>query len=266
MFTAVVPISRDRHAGRGWHRFRSYGFAAGTILVPLAGAELARAVHAFPVAFLREGARFVLVAVLGIEPGRNVFVTADGRWVASYIPARLRGYPFVEARTEDGRTVIAIDEDSGLLTGPGDGPGDGQGTPLFDDEGGLSPTLRGVADFLRKLEQSRSATQAAVDALAAAGAIAPWSFNTMVGGAPRSVTGLFTVDEAVLQGLADEAFLALRRHGSLAVAYAQLLSKSHVDLLGRLAGAHAERDTLLQRRLAGSFVDEPADDLSFDFG
>lgn len=260
MFTSVVPVSPQRHAGQGWRRWRAYGFAAGTALVPLVGAEFPKAVHAFPIAFKKKEDGFAPVAVLGLEPGRNLFVAADGRWLGSYIPARLRGYPFVQARAEDGCTVMCIDEDSGLLTA------DPEGEPLFDAEGGLSAAVQGIADFLREVEQNRSATRAAVARLAEAGVIVPWSLSVTLAGEQRTITGLYTVDEAALTALPDAAFLTLRQNTALTLAYAQPFSRAQVPLLEKLATAHAQGDDQRRQRLAGSFVDEPADDLAFNFG
>jgi len=47
-FTA---ISRERHAGKKWQRFKSYGFASTSALAPIVGVEIARAALAMPLAF-----------------------------------------------------------------------------------------------------------------------------------------------------------------------------------------------------------------------
>lgn len=258
MFTSLVPLSPQRQAGQGWRRCLAYDFAAGSALIPLVGAEFANAMHAVPIAFNPEEGGFAPVAVLGLEPGRNLFVAADGRWLGSYIPARLRGYPFVQARAEDGRMVMCIDEDSGLLT---DAP---DAEPLFDAEGGLSAAVQGIADFLRQVEQSRSATRAAIARLAEAGVIVPWPLSVTLPSGQKTITGLYTVDEAALTALPDPAFLTLRQNAALTLAYAQLFSRAHVPLLERLAAAHAQGDEQRRQRLADS-VDQPADDFAFDF-
>lgn len=265
MFTALAALSPTQHAGRLWRRYDSYAFAAAATIVPLVGAEFAKAAHAFPIAFTREADSFAPVAVLGLEPGRNLFVTADNRWVGAYIPARLRGYPFIQARAEDGRTVLCVDEDSGLLSEAGADAG-AVGDPLFTGEGALSESLQAIAGFLTETEKNRLSTQAAVARLAAAGVIQPWPISVTVGGAPRTVTGLFSVDEAALKALPDPAFVALRQQGTLTLAYFQLFSRAHIALLEKLVAAHAQTDDSRQRRLAGSFVDEPIDDFRFDFG
>ena len=68
-----------------------------------------------------------------------------------------------------------------------------------------------------------------------------------VGGAQRKVEGLFCVDEVALNKLEDSAFLALRRCGTLALAWAQLMSMPHLQALGTLTGA---RDPALAAKTA----------------
>lgn len=260
MFTSLVPLSPQQHAGQGWRRFDSYAFAAGTALVPLVHAEAPKAVHAFPIAFSREAERFIPVAMLGLESGRNLFVMADGRWVGSYVPARLRGYPFVQAQAADGRSILCFDADSGLLTDAA------ASQPFFAADGTLSEPLKEIAAFLREVERQRLLTQAATARLAEAGLIVPWPLAVTLDGAKRQIAGLYTIDEAALDSLSDATFPALRQAGALGLAYGQLFSRAHVPLLEKLADAHAKGDEARRQRLAGSFVDEPADDLSFHFG
>lgn len=263
MFTSITALSPPRHAGHLWRRYDSYAFAATSTVIPLVGAEFTKAAHAFPIAFTREADSFAPVAVLGVEPGRNLFVTADNRWIGAYIPARLRGYPFIQAQTPDGRTLLCVDEASGLLSAAEEGA---DGEPLFTEDGALTEPVQAIAGFLTEIEKNRQMTQAAVARLAAAEVIQPWSIPVTIGGAPRTVTGLYSVDEAALRALPDPAFVELRQHGALTLAYVQLFSREHVALLEKLAAAHAESDDARQRRLAGSFVDEPTEDLRFDFG
>jgi hypothetical protein len=260
MFKSLAPLSAQRHAGRGWERPRTSAFAAESMVEPVVGGEIAKAMHSFPIAFRLEDKGFMPVAILGLEPGRNLFVAADGRWIGDYIPAGLRAYPFVQAKGNDGRMVMCIDEGSGLLT---ESPA---GEPLFDQDGQLSESTRPIAELLRKLEQSRIRTRATVARLADAGVIVPWPLSVSVGYEHRNITGLFRIDDTVLRTLPDAVFLALRPGGALALAYAQHFSMTQISILEKLAKAETRLEKVRQQRLAGSFVEEPADDLAFDFG
>ncbi len=231
-----IPLTPARHASLRWQRYASYRFAASEALLPVVAAELPRAAVCLPVAFVPDAAGvYQPVVVLGPEPGINAFVAPDGRWLASYVPGELRSYPFKVALTPDGQKVVCVDEASGLIVQP-----EHSGAELFyGEDGKISPVVRQVVDLLEGLESMRPATLAATAALAAHGVLQPWQVQLEIEGRVHGLAGLYRVDEAVLNALSDEAFLALRSSGALALAYAQLLSIQHVATLQTLAQAQA---------------------------
>ena len=255
----IVPISRERHADKGWKRFDSYAFAARTALVPLVAAELPKAAMSLPIAFVRQDERYVPVAVLGLEPTTSLFVAPDGRWIGAYIPSALRGHPFALARTENGDRVLCLDEDSGLLTEAG------QGEPFFDAAGEPTESLKQVLDFLQQVERNREQTTLVCDTLARLELIRPWPIQLKAGENERRIQGLFQIDESALNHASDEHFLELRRVGGLPLAYCQLLAMQHIGLLGRLADLRANAAQTTARTPA-PFSLEDQDVLKFDWG
>lgn len=229
---SIYPVSVSRHGTRRWLRYSSYSFAAQDAVCPLVVQELSRAVMSLPVAFVESGDDFLLVAVQGLQPGRNLFVAPDGRWLGAYVPALYRGYPFVLASAEDGQQVLCIDEESGLLVDAG-------GEPLFDEEGKPVKALADVLAFLGQVAGNRQLTQRACALLQEHGLIQPWSIQVQVGEGEKTLTGLFRIDEAALNALSADALLVLRDAGALSLAYCQLLSQQHLSSLGQLAQAHA---------------------------
>jgi hypothetical protein len=226
-----IVISRETHADKRWQRYSSYAFSAGEAVVPVLVAELARATMSLPLAFIQQGAEFQLVAVLGLEPGKNLFVAPDGRWQGSYIPAALRSHPFRLATTPEGQQVLCVDADSGLLT---DGP---TGEALFNADGTPAKAVSEVLNFLTQLEGNRSVTAAACAALQAQQLIVPWDVTVQRDEGEHKVEGLYKVDEAALNALADADFMTLRRSGALKLGHYQLLSMQHLSTLGQLAQA-----------------------------
>src|SRR5690606_13482573 len=111
----LTVISREQHADKRWKRYTSYSFAAGDAVVALVAQELPRACLSLPLGFVKTEAGFQVVAVQGLQPGRNLWVAPDGRWLGGYVPAAYRGYPFVLANTEDGKRVLCVRPDSGLV-------------------------------------------------------------------------------------------------------------------------------------------------------
>lgn len=95
-------ITRERHGLQYWLKHSTYTFAASDAVCPLVAQELPKAMLAMPIGFIAEGDHFVPVAVQGLAAGQNLLVALDGRWLAPYIPAPYRGYPFRMASTEQG--------------------------------------------------------------------------------------------------------------------------------------------------------------------
>ena len=225
------PLSVERYADRYWRRVSSYGFAAHQPLLPLAGPELFQAALALPIAFIPQEDIFSCVAVVGTRDGECLYVAPDGRWLAGYMPAKLRSYPFALAALEGDQFALCMDEASGLLSSSP------QDEPFFKD-GKLTPVLQRALEFLGQIQASNALTQKTCTALQMHGLLKPWAITLHdEAGAQRKVEGLFCVDEVALNKLDDSGFLDLRRCGALAVAYAQLMAMQHMQALGALAAA-----------------------------
>ncbi len=234
-----VPVSPQRHQGKYWQRFTSYAFARTAAVVPLVGAEMAKAAAALPVAFMPDGegdaARFVPAALLGFESNVNLFVAPDGRWLGRYIPSFLRGHPFRLINADQERMVLCIDESSGLLVDQG-------GEAFFDDQGQLAPNLQAVMDFLTQVERNRAATQAICDKLQQHELIQPWPIKIAAGDAgERNLNGLYRIDETALNQLSAEVLVELRDSGALGMAYCQLLAMQQLGLIADMAKAHQKQ-------------------------
>jgi hypothetical protein len=232
----LTPITKQNHTEKSWTRFSSYAFASKDNLSPLAGAEIAKAVSALPMAFIKKQDHFFLVAVLSLIPGTNLFVAPDGRWLGGYIPSVFRGYPFQLAKAEEkDKMILCVDEDSGLVH-----EGKAAGEPFFDETGELSQPIKDVMNFLNQVEQSRAATILEAASLAEADIITEWPLKIQDGDQEKSVTGLYRIDEAKLNTLEDETFLKIRKAGALPIAYAQLLSMGNIQIFEKLAKAQEQ--------------------------
>jgi len=223
-------VSRTTHAGKRWRRYESYAFAAQDALAPLVAQELPRAVLHLPMAFAVESGQFTPVALLGIQPGQNLLVAPDGRWLGAYTPAAYRAHPFALAHLPDGQQVLAFDADSGLLTESG-------GEPFFDSDGRPAQAVQDIFACLTQVHAQRELTQRICKALAEHQLIQPWPITVQAAGGARQIEGLYRIDEAALNALPAEALKALQQAGALPVAYCQLLSMQHLPLLGQLAQA-----------------------------
>ncbi|OGA49744.1 MAG: hypothetical protein A3G25_05395 [Betaproteobacteria bacterium RIFCSPLOWO2_12_FULL_63_13] len=250
----IQAITRERHGARRWRRYANYAFAAGGALAFLVMRELPKAVPALPVGFLAvQGGAFMPVAIQGLRPGKNLFVARDGRWLAGYVPAAYRCHPFVLANGEDGKQVLCVDEDSGLLS-------DTDGERFFAEDGQPSKAVDDVLKILNQIEASRQATQRICAVLQKHDLIQPWPIKFPGAEGEQNIEGLYRVDEAAMNRLPAEPFMELRDAGALALAYCQLLSMQHLSLLGKLVEAHAKADAK-----AAQFAPELGKDLDLSF-
>ncbi|EXJ15995.1 SapC family protein [Imhoffiella purpurea] len=253
----LAPISLERHADQRWRRFTSYAFAARTSVAPVVLSEMPKASMAMPLAFIREGEAFLLVALMGLAPGKNLFVAPDGRWLGRYVPAALRGHPFALGKLPDDQFALCVDEDSEWFGG------NSEGEPLLTEEGEPTEAVSQVLEFLKQVESNRSPTAVACAALARHEVIRPWSITLKSESGERPIEGLYRIDESELNKLKDEAFLDLRRSGAMTVAYCQLLSAQHLSLLGDLSKAHEQGGTA-QPVAPATFALQGDDILRFD--
>ena len=148
-----VPVSRERHSGKGWRHPAGYGFVAADTIAPLGGSEFAHAAAAMPIAFIERSGHFLPVALLGLAKGSNVFVGPGGQWLGGYVPAVLRAYPFSLMRGEGSeQTFLCVDEDSGLIV-----DGDGETVEkFFEPDGSPSAMTNTLTDFLHSIEQDQN--------------------------------------------------------------------------------------------------------------
>ena len=240
--SSIRALSRDRHAGLRWRRYDAYNFAATTALAPLAAAEVGKAALALPLAFIEQEGGWTLAAVLSLLPGQNLFVGQTGNWLAAYVPAVFRAYPFRMGWNESAEPVLCVDEASGLLVEGNDGEA------FFEETGEPSASVQQVWRFLQETAKSEAVLANAGGQLHATGVIEPWPIAIQSDTGTQQVTGLSRINEAALNGLEDEAFGQLRRAGVVGVAYAQLLSMSHLGSLGELARARAQAEAAERAR------------------
>jgi hypothetical protein len=233
--STLQTISKTTHSGKRWKRSGSYQFSAGDAVAPLVAQELPRAMNHLPIGFVRHDDEFVPVAVLGLQPGQNLFVSPDGRWTGGYTPAAYRSYPFRLAESADGQHVLVIDADSGLVSDTGTDTTHRE--TFFDDTGNPAKAVKDILEFLSAVQADRLATQGLCRVLAKHQLIQPWPITIQWGAGERKVEGLYRIDEAAMNALPAEAFEDLRKTGALLMVYCQLLSMQHLPSLGRLAEA-----------------------------
>lgn len=217
LYRRPVVLSSQRH---GHWRVRQGGaaFAAGSHSIPLMVGEFAQASRAYPLVFA--GPDHLPVAVLGLEAEQNRFVTADQWQAGTYIPAYVRRYPFVFARTTDpDGYVLAIDADADMVVQGGE-----EGQPLFDGDH-PSEMTRQAMQFCEAFTREDIITRAFSAALAEAGVLIERQADVvLVDGRRHSLQGFQVIDPARLAALPDATIVHWHRQGWLAPAHFHLAS------------------------------------------
>ena len=261
--TQWLPLDPVQHREAGWFQYKDYGFAARDHLVPVAMAEITQVLPWYPLAFVanEQGSRFHLVALLSLQPGRNLYLSPDSKWMAPYVPSQYRGYPFAL----DGEGRLCIDADSGLFS---ESPG---ALPIFEN-GELTERTAQVKEFHEKRLEALALTQKLVDQLHAAGLISAWAIRWRPGEKVQTVKGYCGTDEERLRGLAPEQYAELAHSGALGLAYVQLFSRPRIaDLQFRHRkqpgrGAKAERHLhAVEGESLDAMFGERGDEFTFDF-
>lgn len=248
---SLVPINPEQFAAARWSPMRGCGFARGQSLVELNASEAPAAACHLPTAFVRMGeGPWTLQALLGVAPGKNLFVAADGSWLGGHWPLRLRLAPFALAQTDSGETALCINADWWQ-------PDADNLYPFYTDGKTLAAETAAVLQECQALLDNHARTLSGCAALDEAGLLAPWSALVRTAQGNVQLEGLFAIDEAALNAIDASTLAKLRDTGALAIAYCQLISMQHLPKLGELADAHARLDTMP--------TPTPGGDLNLDF-
>ena len=227
-----VALDREKHRNLKVRATGSFGFAGKANSLYLAGVEFNEACKEFAIVFTRVGSgRTVPVAMLGLRARENLFVDAEGKWDASYIPAFVRRYPFVLAELP-GRAEMAVCVDEAFT-----GLNSSQGEPLFDAQGKDTPFLHNALDFLQRYQAEYMRTELFCQRLEQAGLLMEMNAKAdLVDGRSFTINGLMIVDEKKLLALPDPAALSLLRSGELHLISMHLVSLSNMQkLVDRMA-------------------------------
>ena len=122
-------LHREAHRMLKFNRAeRDMNWVRGLITINLAASEMPSAALAFPCVMTHGESGGRLLAITGLEQGRNLFVDDKGRWLGEYLPAVLRTWPFrlLDQEDEEGSRPIAVQREALNLS---------KGDALFDDKG-----------------------------------------------------------------------------------------------------------------------------------
>lgn len=230
MFQKVVPINQERHAKKKIKETTGFDFASKFHIAYVTMQEFARAASIFPIVFLedKEKDEFRPVVLLGLNAGENLFVDANGKWQASYVPAIIRRYPFALTPSgQDDKYVVCIDEESSLVS-------DTEGAALFDEDGKPTQVIENVKSYLAELQQMDAITRDFCKFLAEHNMFTPLNMRVRDNDKVKNISGCYVVNEERLNNLSDERFLEIKNKRFLPALYAHLISLAQTERLVKL--------------------------------
>ncbi|MGA9659428.1 MAG: SapC family protein [Asticcacaulis sp.] len=225
-----VILNRDTHRDLRVNTRLGAEFHDNVQLVPVIAAELQTLMVDMPIYLMKdsETGAFGLFALLGFEPSENLLLGSDG-WLANYVPLHMRRQPFMVGRASGvdvgAQSLISLDMDSPRLQ-------TSEGEALFTKDGEQTPYLEDIIGLLSSMMAGVQATKGFIDAMLDLDLVEPVSISVKLANSdPRTLNGLYSLNEQAVQNLSADQLLALNSKGYLQAAYLLLGSGANMQKL-----------------------------------
>ena len=232
LYSELVPINSETHAGYSLRARRSYGYAAAEVSLPLNAAEFTRAALSYPIVFAATTPSFP-IAILGVSKGINLFVDEEGNWLhGAYVPAYARRYPFFLAKQTDGdKFALCVDRNEEILE-------QSDREPLLSD-GEPTPALKNAMEFCQNYYKAQTLTQQVVESFEKLDLLIERQVSIdTVDGEKMRIGGFKMIDDEKFKALPPELLSEWRDRDILMLIYAHKLSQENWS---RLVERHAQR-------------------------
>lgn len=232
MFKKMVPFNTQAHGDLRVRPVDDFSFAAKSHIASIHVKEFNRIAAWYPIVFLEEKNKFRAYALLGLKPGKNLFVDDRGKWLASYIPSIIRRYPFAlgKGAPDTDQFLFCLDEESEFI-------GKEEGEPLVGLDGKPTEIVDKAKNFLSNLYQSSQLTERFCSEMAERELLRPMNFQYRDPdtGQKQNLSGCHCMDEEKLGKLPDEDYLAFRKRGLLPAIFAHLVSLGQAERMSWMA-------------------------------
>ena len=221
LYNDLEPLSSNIHGNYKLRSADALPHLSQLHAVPITIDEFVAIQRHYPIVF-SSGEMPVPLALMGLNEGVNVFVDADGKLLGeTYVPAYIRRYPFMLARTNPDADELSLcfDPHSGLV-------GDFEdGNPLFDN-GQVSETTTAILKFCEEFELSAQRTTAFMTELKNSGLLIDGEASVQVAGMdqPFVYRGFQMVAEEKFREMRGDELRKINQNGILQLALAHLFS------------------------------------------
>lgn len=204
------------------------------MVAPTFAAEFRDLQASYPIVFRQsaDAAFFEPVALLGFQPGENLFLNGN-RWDAPYVPMMIRRQPFLIGVNGD-ELMINVDLDHPRISAT-------EGEPVFLPFGGTTDYLQGIEALLSAIHNGMQTTPAFIAALRALELLESFVVDIELDdGTQARLAGFYTINEERLQSLPGADLERLSRAGHLGAIYMMLASLAQFrGLIDRKNRRHA---------------------------
>lgn len=226
-YKKVTVLNKNQHGKLYIEPVKNYNHTRDTNSVYVAAIEFPRASREYPIVFGKAGEDVFPVVLIGLESNSNRYLGKKGEWLADYIPAYVRRYPFILASNdkEEGNFAVCIDESyPGFNTSK-------KGEPLFDDKGEESGLLKQNVEFLKDYQNNIQLTRLFCNNINKLGLLEPMQVNVEKDGKKQALGGFLCVNRNKIKTLADSDLLNLVKTDQMELIYAHLGSLNNLNRL-----------------------------------
>lgn len=227
IYETAVPVSAARHRDACVEAGADYAFARSVNSVPLMAVEFPHAAAEYAIVFAGGKDELMPAVILGVRGNENLYLNAQAKWAAKYIPAFVRRYPFVFSTADDAKTfMLCVDE-----AFPGFNR-EARGQRLFAEDGKASPYVENVLKFLQEYQAQFMRTRAFCRKVKELDLLEPMQAQIAMGsGEKLSLGGFWAVNRPKLKALSGDKLAELAKTDELELLYLHLQSMRNFNLV-----------------------------------
>lgn len=225
----IVPLNKEAHGDWSVEAVSNFKYTSETNSLFIAAIEFIKAASEYPIVFGKGSDDSVFpVVILGLRKNENLYLNKKGEWLANYIPAYVRRYPFILAMgdAQSDKFTVCIDSDCPGFNNKG------KGSKLFNDDGSESALLKQSVEFLKEYQSHIQLTTLFCKNIKDLGLLEPMKADVkMADGEEISLGGFMGINREKLKALDAESITNLVKTDQMELIYAHLISLTNIDSL-----------------------------------
>ena len=225
----MTPLNNKQHANLKIQHANDVSRFKNQHLIPITVQDFIPLSTEFPIVFVKneDTGQFTSVAVMGIRSGNNLYCQ-DVEWTCAVAPVGFHNAPLSLVKTSDNsdEVTVCFDEKSSFISTD-------SGEALFDEQGLQTEFLNKRIQALLSVAEFTEQTQAIIHILAQKKLLTSKQLNVKLAreAEPMLLSGIYLIDEKVLNSLPIQEFEELRSQGLLPLIYAHLASLHQITRL-----------------------------------